>query len=763
MIYITGGGGFIGSHLVDRLIGRGEKVVVVDDFSRGSKDNLPNGKVGIRETNLELEMPAFAPGSVVFHLAAKVAGIEYNRHNHFDMLQSNLNININVMEAVRASKPRLFVFVSTACVTGNTRVYNGGTYIPIDNATKAENTLTEQGPSEITMFHHMEPRPTIKIKTAAGFELQGAEDHHIQVWTSYGQQWKQLHEITEDDVAVLISGENSSPTGDLCLPTFVPTRKTKISFVKEIDIPTQMTSGLAELIGYWVGDGCYGINKQITFCDSDPKVLERMNDIVEGVFGITGKVKSTGRQIQLVICSTQLNQFFREALQLPSGAQNQIIPELIWKAQMKMQGAFLRGLFEADGTIGRTNKQISFTTVSNQLALDVQQLLWRLGIFSSVRSRPNKFPKNGEAYGFKHTPSTRYDLTVHGGYVTTFKKWVGFISERKKKLLEGLCDSRGVTIPSCNAMIREWYNTNKKPKILREIIPGPIYKTDNISKQKLHEAVAEASFIPPSIAFAARQDVVFDRIVSTEKQEVLQKLFDFTVPETSSYITNGFVSHNCVYPHDAPVPTPEKYGNVCDPEPTNHGYGVAKWVGEQMAVYTHKELNIPTIIVRFFNAFGKRDHYDEETSHVAPAIIKRVMDGEDPITVWGTGSQTRVLVDAKDIAKALDMLMDWGINNNPTPEWVPIYPTSKNRGRPGPIIVNIGHNREISIRQLTHEIIALSGREKAEIIYDVTKPDGYPRRAADTTRLKQLIGWIPDTPLPETLAAMIEDYKERYR
>ena len=198
----------------------------------------------------------------------------------------------------------------------------------------------------------------------------------------------------------------------------------------------------------------------------------------------------------------------------------------------------------------------------------------------------------------------------------------------------------------------------------------------------------------------------------------------------------------CVYPSTAPVPTPESAADFCDPEPTNHGYGVSKWALEQMAKYLYREHGIPAVVTRFNNALGLRDYYDVETSHVAPALIKRVCDGEDPIVVWGTGTQSRVLVDARDIARALVDLAE--------------TPSAHDAQA-----VNIGHENEVTIAELARMICQIAGRPEARIIFDTSKPDGYPRRAADTTRLRGLVGWVPDTPLVETLTEMIADYRER--
>jgi GDP-L-fucose synthase len=200
-----------------------------------------------------------------------------------------------------------------------------------------------------------------------------------------------------------------------------------------------------------------------------------------------------------------------------------------------------------------------------------------------------------------------------------------------------------------------------------------------------------------------------------------------------------YVSTACVYPHDAPVPTPESAADIGNPEPTNHGYGIAKWLGEQMVKHLTIEHNVPCVIVRFFNAFGPRDYYDNETSHVVPALIRRVMEGENPVTVWGTGNQSRVFVDARDIARALVMLSE----------------AEEAVGE----VVNIGHAREITIAALVEKIIKLCGKDVG-YTFDTTKPDGYPRRAADTTKLRRLIGWEPDTDIDTTLADMIQEYRE---
>lgn len=199
-----------------------------------------------------------------------------------------------------------------------------------------------------------------------------------------------------------------------------------------------------------------------------------------------------------------------------------------------------------------------------------------------------------------------------------------------------------------------------------------------------------------------------------------------------------FVSTACVYGRTVPVPTPESCGEVCDPEPTNYGYGLAKWVGERQAMLLDAE-GVPSRIVRFYNSIGKADYYLSRP-HVAPALMHRVLRGDNPLIVWGSGEQTRSLVDARDISKSLLIVAEKQTECCP---------------------VNIGHDREVSIGDLARKIVDMSGR-KMDIEYDLTKPEGYKRRAADVTRFKVISGgWAPDITLEQSLADMFDDYHHR--
>ncbi len=199
------------------------------------------------------------------------------------------------------------------------------------------------------------------------------------------------------------------------------------------------------------------------------------------------------------------------------------------------------------------------------------------------------------------------------------------------------------------------------------------------------------------------------------------------------------VSTACIYPHDAAVPTPESEGERGSPEPTNEGYGLAKLMGEKLAKYYAREKGMEVLIGRPFNAYGPRDHFDEATSHVIPALMKRVLDGDDPVMIWGTGNQSRVFVHAKDVARGMMLI---------TEKAPPATP------------INIGHDQEITIKEL-FQVICKVLNKYPKPKFDTSKPDGYPRRAADVTLLRKITGFVPSISIEQGVREMHEWFLKR--
>ncbi|MFQ5861521.1 MAG: SDR family NAD(P)-dependent oxidoreductase [Candidatus Brocadiales bacterium] len=197
------------------------------------------------------------------------------------------------------------------------------------------------------------------------------------------------------------------------------------------------------------------------------------------------------------------------------------------------------------------------------------------------------------------------------------------------------------------------------------------------------------------------------------------------------------VSSACVYQRFCKVPTPETEGFVGVPEDTNMGYGWAKRMGEVQAEAYAKEFGMKIAIVRPYNTYGPKDHFEPERSHVIPALIKRIYDGENPLTVWGDGEQTRAFLYVTDLARGMV-------------EATEKYPCAD--------ALNLGTDEEIKMKDLVEMIISLSG-ENPTVHFDTTKPSGQPRRNCDTSKAKEKIGFEAQVRLKDGLRKQIEWYR----
>ncbi|MBI4551544.1 MAG: NAD-dependent epimerase/dehydratase family protein [Candidatus Latescibacteria bacterium] len=196
------------------------------------------------------------------------------------------------------------------------------------------------------------------------------------------------------------------------------------------------------------------------------------------------------------------------------------------------------------------------------------------------------------------------------------------------------------------------------------------------------------------------------------------------------------VSSACVYRRHCTVPTPESEGFVDDPDEANFGYGWAKRALEVQARSYAKEYPIKVGIVRPYNAYGPRDNFDWETSHVIPALIRKVVEGQDPLIVWGDGSQSRSFLYVSDFVEGLLLALER-------------YPVCDP--------VNIGTDEEIAVADLVRLIIELAG-SRVRVQFDPTRPSGQPRRNGDFSRARTLLSFQPKVRLTEGLKTTIDWY-----
>lgn len=201
----------------------------------------------------------------------------------------------------------------------------------------------------------------------------------------------------------------------------------------------------------------------------------------------------------------------------------------------------------------------------------------------------------------------------------------------------------------------------------------------------------------------------------------------------------------CAYPKFTPVPFKEDDIWNGYPEETNAPYGLAKKMMLVQSQAYRKQYGFNSIFLLPVNLYGPGDNFHPDSSHVIPAIIKKVHDakrvGEDKIVLWGTGKATREFLFVRDCADGIVLAAENYNGDEP---------------------VNLGAGREISIKDLGELICRLS-KFKGEIVWDTTKPDGQPRRCLDTQRAKERFGFVAKTEFEEGLRETIEWYERNAR
>lgn len=197
----------------------------------------------------------------------------------------------------------------------------------------------------------------------------------------------------------------------------------------------------------------------------------------------------------------------------------------------------------------------------------------------------------------------------------------------------------------------------------------------------------------------------------------------------------------CAYPKFTPVPFKEEDLWNGYPEENNAPYGLAKKMMLVQSQAYRAQYGFNSIVLFPTNLYGPKDNFNLETSHVIAALIRKFVEGvrecKDQVVIWGTGKATREFLYVEDAAEGIILATER-------------YNKSE--------AVNLGTGIETPIKNIA-EIIAKFTGFKGKIIWDISKPDGQPRRKLDTTRAELEFGFMAKTDLAEGLKSTIEWYK----
>jgi len=196
---------------------------------------------------------------------------------------------------------------------------------------------------------------------------------------------------------------------------------------------------------------------------------------------------------------------------------------------------------------------------------------------------------------------------------------------------------------------------------------------------------------------------------------------------------------SCIYPREAPQPMREDHLLTGPLETTNEGYAIAKIAALELGKMYQRQYGMHAISLMPTNLYGPNDNFDLETSHVLPALLRKIHEakenGESSVEVWGTGNPRREFLHVDDLADAT------------------IFALCNYEGEEH---LNVGVGEDISIRELAELIAEIVGWE-GELEFDTSMPDGTPRKLLDVSKLQSL-GWSASIGLREGITDTYEWY-----
>ncbi len=212
-----------------------------------------------------------------------------------------------------------------------------------------------------------------------------------------------------------------------------------------------------------------------------------------------------------------------------------------------------------------------------------------------------------------------------------------------------------------------------------------------------------------------------------------------------------FLGSSCIYPKLAPQPIREESLLTGPLEPTNRAYALAKIAGIEMCWAYNRQYGTRYLAAMPTNMYGPEDNFDLQSSHVLPALIRKVLEakwqGSKQVVVWGSGTPRREFLYSDDLAEACIFLI-----NLPNEAYDRLLTTDV------PPLINVGAGTDLTIRELAQSIVRALDYD-GELAFDTSRPDGTPRKLMDSSRINAL-GWHPNVSLEQGIRRVIDIVSE---
>lgn len=398
------------------------------------------------------------------------------------------------------------------------------------------NVSTDEGVRQATKFFVNGEEETRTIVTTRGYSIQGTPTHRIKVANPQTGvwEWKRFADIAAGDVVPLQLGVMIGEARSVPLPSADQAYYTNDA---ELDTPRFITPELAELVGYFMGDGSLH-SKGLRFCVSneDPDVVTHLKQLAKNLFNIEAKVYEKEGYQEVAFNSVRLVNWWEAAgFRKGSPAEGALswMPHVPWSIREtndpEIYAAFLRGVFEADGTVSLQVPVVS--TAKKRFAEDLRSLLLAVGVPTTTRETVS---------GISGAPS--YQIRVRNfNHTITFGEKVGFIGARKSQKMRAEASPLG----------GKHDNIVIDPNVLKELIP-----VGHPLRMKVSNAIARKIGVARLVAQEIYEATGDERIkaalgyiyepVAANLDGGVQPTYDISVPSNVTYVANGFVSHNTI-------------------------------------------------------------------------------------------------------------------------------------------------------------------------------------------------------------------------
>ena len=393
------------------------------------------------------------------------------------------------------------------------------------------------------------PGELLEVRTSTS-SITCTSNHEFMVLDGFEVGWKHASDLKVGDYVAAVKRLSFKGT-DQNISWILPRLS---SITKKATIPRKVNPAFSQFLGYFIGDGHVKQDKIVCVTDKDVENLKFYGSLVKRVFGVAGVI-TTGDRNRLLVYSSLVAKFLKslEGEKSP----NRKIPEFIQKSSGESVAAFLRGLFDAEGTVSlSSNRSVSLSSSSPHLASVVQLLLLRFGI--RAEKRPVFKRAGKKTYRWYNIRINKPDELL------VFKEKIGFGSKAKEGKLKILLKTVGGGYSHADifplkrkdvyVLIKNALGTRRIPQVFG--LKFELYSSNEkrCTKNLLKGIAAELSKLenPKALKLAGKMtrlldsELVFNKILGkTAVKSNTDKVFDLTVPATSNYVAEGLIVHNC--------------------------------------------------------------------------------------------------------------------------------------------------------------------------------------------------------------------------